>query len=144
MKRLVVSAVMLAVGGGLGAVAYALPEANSPRPAIREGGVFRVSMGFEEFDYVDPALAYRVPSWKLLEATCAKLTNYPDKPAPDGLRAVPEVARSYRVSKNGRVYTFSLRRGYRFSDGTKLDARGFARRRSPLCDPRRCPRCRAR
>ena len=35
-------------------------------------------------DYVDPALAYTVGGWALLDATCAKLMNFPDKSAPAG------------------------------------------------------------
>ena len=80
------------------------------------------------FDYVDPALAYRIPSWALLEATCPRLMNYPDKPPPDGLRIVPEVAASYpRVSRDAKTFTFTLRTGFRFSDGTRVRADAFAR-----------------
>jgi peptide/nickel transport system substrate-binding protein len=126
MKRPVVALVMLMVGVVLGATAYALPNENSPHGTIREGGVFRVSMW--QVDHIDPALAYLPQSWSLLQATCAKLMNYPDKPSPAGLRAVPDVAvGSPRISPNGRVYTFTLRRGFRFSNGARLDARSFAR-----------------
>ena len=60
-------------------------------------------------DYVDPALAYGAGSWALLDTTCARLMTYPDKPAPEGLSVVPEVATDYpKISRNGKTYTFKL------------------------------------
>ena len=44
--------------------------------------------------------------------------NFPDAPPPASLRLVPEVATAYpRVSRDGTTYTFTLRSGFRFSDG---------------------------
>ena len=37
-----------------------------------------------DIDYVDPALAYYMPTWQLEHATCAKLLRYPDPPPPQG------------------------------------------------------------
>ncbi len=52
----------------------------------------------------------------------------PDKPAPEGFRLVPEVAADFpEVSRNGKTYTFTLRHGFRFSDGTPVLASAFAR-----------------
>jgi serine/threonine protein kinase/DNA-binding SARP family transcriptional activator/ABC-type transport system substrate-binding protein len=49
-------------------------------------------------------------------ATCAKLLNYPDAPAPEGWELRPEVADSMpEVSLDGRTYKFTIRPGYRFS-----------------------------
>ena len=59
--------------------------------------------------------------------TCARLMNHPDKPPPEGLRLVPEVAAAFpRVSSDGKTYTFTLRSGFRFSDGTPVHATAFA------------------
>ena len=58
---------------------------------------------------------------------CAHLMNFPDAPPPAGLRLVPEVATGYpRVSRDGKTYTFTLRSGFRFSDGTPVQASAFA------------------
>jgi ABC-type transport system substrate-binding protein len=93
----------------------------------RKGGTFNVSFIRNGLDYVDPALSYSNEGWSLLHATCARLMNYPDKPRPEGLRLVPEVAASYpRVSRDGRTYTFTLRTDFRFSDGTPVRASAFA------------------
>jgi peptide/nickel transport system substrate-binding protein len=116
---------MVALGVGLATTAYALPDRASPGK-LRNDGTFRVAMF--GIDFVDPAMAYLPSSWLLLDATCAKLMNYPDLRLPDGLQPVPEVAAGYpRVSKDGKTYTFILRRSFRFSNGAKLDARSFER-----------------
>jgi ABC-type transport system substrate-binding protein len=91
----------------------------------RSDGTFRVSLLASDFDYVDPALSYG--AWPLLDAACAQLMNYPDKPPPAGLRPVPEVAAAYpRVSDDGKTFTFTLRTGFRFSDGRPVRADAFA------------------
>lgn len=54
--------------------------------------------------------------------------SYPDKPLPEGLRVVPEVAAGFpRVSRDRRTYTFTLRSGFRFSNGAPVRASAFAR-----------------
>ena len=39
-----------------------------------------------------------------------------------GQRLVPEVASGYKVSNGGRTYTVTIRKGFRFSDGTPVTA----------------------
>jgi peptide/nickel transport system substrate-binding protein len=69
-----------------------------------------------DIDYVDPALSYYVPAWAIEYATCAKLLNYPDRPAPEGGLLQPEVARAMpTVSQDGRTYTFEVRDDFVFS-----------------------------
>jgi ABC-type transport system substrate-binding protein len=50
---------------------------------------------------------------------------YPDKTGAAGQKLVPEVASSFRVSKGGKRYTFTLRKGFRFSDGSAVTGRNF-------------------
>jgi len=92
----------------------------------RQGGIFKVAI--TDLDYVDPALSYTSGGWAILDTTCARLMTYPDKSTPEGLRVVPEVAADFpTVSRNGKTYTFKLRGGFRFSDGTPVRASAFAR-----------------
>ena len=70
----------------------------------------------KDIDSIDPALADQQGSWQLLAATCARLLNYPDKPAPAGARLIPEVAQALPSrSSDGKTYTFTIRKGFRFS-----------------------------
>src|SRR5829696_1190727 len=95
--------------------------------ASTRGGVAHVNIE-SAFDSTDPALAYYRTSWQIEYATCAKLLNYPDRPAPAGSQLVPEVAESLpAVSEHGRRYSFTIRNGYRFSppSNEQVTARTF-------------------
>jgi peptide/nickel transport system substrate-binding protein len=111
LAGLVVGAAVLASGG---------LSARAPK-----GGTLRIGI-VREFDSLDPALAYLPNSWGLEYATCAQLYNYPDKPAPQGAVALPEVATSFpKVSANGKTQTIRLRHTFRFSNGQRVTARNF-------------------
>lgn len=78
---------------------------------------------------MDPALSYSTASWTLIDTTCALLLR-PQAQRPGSTTAplVPEVAaRLPRVSNGGTTYTFTLRRGFRFSDGARVTPSAFAR-----------------
>ena len=131
-RRLMLSVAMLLVGAGLlAASAVAGPTASSAPQGkqtgdARVGGTFKHSLSVD-IDYVDPSLWYYVPSWTIAYATCSMLMNYPHAAAPRGSRLVPEVAQGFpRISRNGLIYTFTLKRTFRLSNGQPLNARNFA------------------
>ena len=98
-----------------------------------KGGTLRLSR-FSDVDFVDPALAYVGWSWPIGFATCAKLFNYPTSAG--GTRLSPEVVRTFRVSRDGRVYTFDLKRTFRFHTGAAVTARSFADAFNRVANPR--------
>ena len=64
------------------------------------------------------------------QATLAGLLNYPDAPAPAGLRLQPEIAAAMpALAPDRRTYTFTIRPGYRFSppSGEPVTAESFRR-----------------
>ncbi len=126
--RLHVLLTVVALGSGF-LVMDAQRAALGSSARAEQGGIFRVSLNaVSGIDYLDPALASSPPGWALLDTTCARLMAYPDKPAPGGFRLQPEVAAGFpEVSDDGRTYTFKLRSGFRFSDGTPVRATAFAR-----------------
>ncbi len=116
--RVWLSVVALVAGTGL------LAAAGLAGPAQKKGGTLRLSSG--QIDSVDPGLAYTPPTWMLEFATCAKLYNYPDKPAAEGAVVMPEVAKSFpKVSRDGKTQTIELRRSYRFHTGQRITATNF-------------------
>jgi peptide/nickel transport system substrate-binding protein len=129
--RLALNGVVLAAGVVL--LALAAAEVN----AARDGGTFRVALSHAEFESaIDPALAYQSNTWEFLAATCAFLMGRPDRQPPSGYRTVPEVAAGYpTVSGDGRVYTFTIRKGFRFADGAPLTARNYLAAINRLLDP---------
>ena len=113
-RRLWLSLGMLATGSALlvaAQLAGAAPE--------RKGGIFKVGTTGASVQ-IDPQLSYVTTGWWLEYATAAKLYNY----RPGG-KLVPEVASRFKVSRNGRRYTFLIRKGFRFSDGTPVTASSF-------------------
>ena len=95
---------------------------------MREGGIFRIVFhATSGLDYVDPALTSSAAGWAVLDTTCARLFAYPDKPPPAAYRFKPEVATGVRISRDRKTYTFTLRKDFRFSDGTPVRASAFAR-----------------
>lgn len=81
-----------------------------PADAVSTNDTARFTAAFD-FE-TDPA---RYPD-RINYATCAKLLNYPDAPAPTGTRLVPEVAASLPArSPDGMTYTFTIREGFAFS-----------------------------
>src|SRR6266508_3079709 len=117
-RRIWPSLAMLAVGASL---LVAAGQASSHK----NGGIFKVAAVGPGLT-IDPQVTCYTTTWWLASATAAKLFNYPDKRGAAGAQLVPEVAKGYRVSKDGRKYTFFLRKGFRFSDGTPVRARNFA------------------
>jgi YVTN family beta-propeller protein len=95
----------LAAAGGKVWVAIAPSPPQSPP---EEGA--RLTTQYD-FPSLDPAHG----SW-LHYLTCANLVTYPDKPAPEGSRIIPEVAVAVpEPTAGGTVYAFEIRPGYRFS-----------------------------
>ncbi len=90
--------------------------------------VLRLNASDTAIEFLDPALNYDFIGWRLEYLTGARLLAYPDKPGAAGARLVPEVATSMpRVSRDGRTYTFVVRRNFRFSDGSAVTPRSFVR-----------------
>jgi peptide/nickel transport system substrate-binding protein len=92
--------------------------------SAKNGGIFRY--GTTASVQLDPQLGYLTTAWWLEYATALKLLNWPDRPGPAGTRLVLEGASSFAVSNRGKTYTFVIRKGVRFSDGSAVTARSFA------------------
>ena len=142
-KKLWLSVAMTVIGAGLlvGASMAAPAASNAPAKAgaseVKRGGTLRVNLSNTDFEYLDPSLAYDAAGWSLLYMTNLMLLNYPDKPAPEGSRLIPDAATGFpTISRDGKTYTFTVKSGLRFSDGTPVTAAAFKRAFERAADPR--------
>jgi ABC-type transport system substrate-binding protein len=132
-RRLLISLCLLAIALGL-LVSVAAPA--GPR-AEKEGGT--LTIGIASFDVIDPALVpdpstnsappnILIATWGLEDATCAMLLRYPaTRPPAVRFDLVPEVATGYpTLSRDGKTYTFTIRKGFRFSTGAPVTAASYA------------------
>jgi len=67
---------------------------------------------------MDPANAYDFHTWEIFYNIYQGLLRYP----PGKTNLVPGLAESYDISSDGKEYTFKLREGLKFTDGTPFDA----------------------
>jgi peptide/nickel transport system substrate-binding protein len=77
-------------------------------------------------DYLDPSLSYTVQGWSILWNVYLPLLGYKHVNGPDGATLVPYLAKDLpKVSADGKTYTFTLRKGLKYSDGTPVKASDF-------------------
>lgn len=122
---MLVVGVSLFVAAGMASPASSGTE-KAGKASLKKGGTLRVNFPASDIDDVDPSLAYGTVTWHIEYSTALKLVNYPDAPAPKGSRLVPEGASSYRVSNGGKTYTFTIRPGFKFSNGANVTAKNYA------------------
>jgi hypothetical protein len=89
---------------------------------VKDGGTFRYGTTGASVQ-IDPQLGYVATAWWFDYATAAKLFNYPDRNGQAGAVLRPELASRSGVSRDGRTWTFVLRRGFRLSDGSPVTAK---------------------
>jgi peptide/nickel transport system substrate-binding protein len=131
-SRLWLAAAACVAGAGLMA-ASALAAGSG---VSAKGGTLRVD-NRSDFDFVDPALSYFSHTWQMMYVTCAKLVNFPDAEGEAGTRLVPEVASAMpAVSPDGKTFTFSLKKTFKFSTGQPVTAQTFAYAWQRASDPR--------
>src|SRR5262249_47255383 len=136
---------LLLVALGATLVLAGVPAGSGSAAAAAGGGTLLVitppppNGGLSGITALDPALTPPQEASRpagIWYATCATVTAFPDKPAPEGLLPQPEAAAGPpAISRDGRTYVFTVRRGLRFSDGSPLTAGNFARALDRVLNP---------
>jgi oligopeptide transport system substrate-binding protein len=93
-------------------------------PAPRDGGSLRYATNFN-VRTLDPAIAYDDVTNPVVHAVFDTLVDYEPAVGASGLALVPRLAERWTVSADGLVYTFTVRAGVTYSDGTPLVAADF-------------------
>jgi ABC-type transport system substrate-binding protein len=134
---LAVAGAALLVSASLAGTSSSAGSAKASKSEVRRGGTLRLNVSNTDYEYLDPALAYDSIGWATLFAVNMQLMNYPDKPiSAGGNRLQPEAAAGVpTVSRDGKTYTFRIRDGLRFSDGSPVTAAAFQRAFVRACHP---------
>ncbi len=93
------------------------PKMRAPEPNPKRGGTLRTAFGVttQHFDLHQGASAYAV--------LCQLYNNLVILNLSDGIRTViPDLAARWTVSQDGKIYTFDLREGVKFHDGTPFSS----------------------
>jgi peptide/nickel transport system substrate-binding protein len=116
---------MLVVSGAVLALAVGDASARLPSTSDTVGGTLRIASPVDPGP-LDPAMA-RPVAYAIWYPICAPLMMFPDTASADAFRLRPEAAeRPPTISRDGRTYVFTIRKGLRFSDGTQISAANFA------------------
>ncbi len=77
-------------------------------------------------DYLDPALSYTVNGWEPMWLVYTPPVTYKRAEGTEGTELIPGVAEEMpEVSGDGRTYTFTIRDGLQYSDGSPVKASDF-------------------
>lgn len=126
--RMLASVVMTAIGASLLAAAmFASTAAGAGATATAKKGGTITIVSRSDFDYVDPGLAYFSHSWNMMSATNLTLLYYPHTEGPARNRLAGYAANLPKVSADGKTYVFTIKKGWRFSDGKPVTAANFKR-----------------
>ncbi|MFI2620261.1 ABC transporter substrate-binding protein [Streptomyces sp. NPDC018584] len=91
-------------------------------PSKEKGGTLRM-VGKQDLDSADPQRAYYGMSWDFMRFYTRQLVTYDTKPGKAGTKLVPDLATSTaKISDDGKTYTYKLRDGLTWEDGSKLTA----------------------
>jgi peptide/nickel transport system substrate-binding protein len=87
-----------------------------------QGGTLRLAMS-GDWDSPDTGNTYYAYSWDFLRLYSRSLLTYAQKPGAAGLALVPDLATDTgTVSSDGLTWTFHIRQGVKYQDGTEVTA----------------------
>jgi peptide/nickel transport system substrate-binding protein len=116
----------LAAGFSLLVVASGVSANRSNAAPERTHAVGTLKAVLDAVDFLDPQQAYTAQAWWAMWNVYGTLVTYQHVDGGKGYKLVPGLARKMpTVSANGKVYKFKLRKGLRYSDGSKMKASDF-------------------
>jgi peptide/nickel transport system substrate-binding protein len=91
----------------------------------KQGGSITIAQGSQP-DSLDPAVAYTSNSWEPLWLVYTPPLTYRHAEGAEGAELIPGVATALpKVSADGKTYSFKIRKGLKYSDGSPVAANDF-------------------
>lgn len=103
-----------------GLIAGAMAPAHAEYQTAHRGGTMRI-VAHSAAGTVDPMINYTLQYWQIYQGLYDGLMAFKKAPGADGFSKVPDLAEAAPVvSNDGKTYTFTLRKGIKFSNGADL------------------------
>lgn len=100
-------------------------EGDSGGGGGKSGGSITISQTSQP-DHLDPALTYTVNGIEPLWLVYTPLLTYPHKEGEEGAQLIPGLAQEMpTISKDGKTYELTMRKGLKYSDGSAVKASDF-------------------
>lgn len=114
---------VLAAMGLIAATTLGLASCGSSSEG-KEGGALKVNFAY--FPELDPQISQSIEGWSSMYNTYVPLLTYAHAEGEAGSEIIPGLADDLpTISKDGKTYELSLRKGLKYSDGTPVKASDF-------------------
>ena len=135
-RRAAVIAIANAVANACARSAFAALLATSlvaPLHAATPKDTLVVALAFDDIISLDPAEAFEISAGELMGNGYDRLLRYD---VADPSKLLPDLAKSWKVTDDGRTYSFELKPGLKFASGNALSAEDvvFSLQRAVLLD----------
>jgi len=120
MKRIVLLAAVAVAALALCAAPFTATAEESPSPATSDKLVYKLGIT-QGYDGFNPFAHWSGPTWDAFRLCYNFLTWYDEDYKP-----VPDLATEWSTSEDGKVWTFAIREGMKWSDGEPLTAHDIA------------------
>jgi peptide/nickel transport system substrate-binding protein len=101
------------------ASALAIAGASAPLRAATPKDTLVLALAFDDIISLDPAEAFEISAGELMGNSYERLLRYD---LADPSKLLPDLAKGWKVSDDGRTFSFELRPGLKFASGNPLTA----------------------
>lgn len=123
---IIATTALSACGGDDESSSSSSDSGGSPATKAKTGGEATINLASFP-DFLDPALSYTVAGIQELQTTHLSLLTYKRVAGQEGATLIPGLAEAMpKVTENDTVYTFKLREGLKYSDGSPVKAADLA------------------